>query len=149
MTGIDHLLDSNIVIGLLKGDPAVVALALQSGLTLSRAGVSQITRMELLGFPAITPAEEQATRALLNLCQVIGISDAVDGCGGARSGLIVGGASGRGVHRYEPKAASVAASWAQAPSAPKSSAVESDRWRCSRVATSPPRNASQRTTCCR
>lgn len=78
MTGIDHLLDSNIVIGLLKGDPAVVALALQSGLTLSRAGVSQITRMELLGFPAITPAEEQATRALLNLCQVIGISDEIE-----------------------------------------------------------------------
>ena len=78
MTGTDHLLDSNIVIGLLKGDPAVVALALQSGLTLSRAGVSQITRMELLGFPAITPAEEQATRALLNLCQVIGISDEIE-----------------------------------------------------------------------
>ena len=78
MTGTDHLLDSNIVIGLLKGDPAVVALAQQSGLTLSRAGVSQITRMELLGFPAITPAEEQATRALLNLCQVIGISDEIE-----------------------------------------------------------------------
>ena len=78
MTGTDHLLDSNIVIGLLKGDPAVVALALQSGLTLSRAGVSQITRMELLGFPAITPAEEQATRALLNLCQMIGISDEIE-----------------------------------------------------------------------
>jgi predicted nucleic acid-binding protein len=62
MTGIDHLLDSNIV----------------SGLTLSRAGVSQISRMELLGFPAITPGEEQATRALLNLCQVIGISDEIE-----------------------------------------------------------------------
>ena len=49
MTGIEFLLDTNMVIGLLKGYGPAVTLAEQSGLVLEKAAVSQITRMELLG----------------------------------------------------------------------------------------------------
>ena len=64
-SGIDHLLDTNVVIGLLKGHAPAVALAQSAGLVLNRAAVSQITRMELLGFPAIAPEEELAAHAFL------------------------------------------------------------------------------------
>jgi predicted nucleic acid-binding protein len=78
MSGIDHLLDTNIVIGLLKGSEPTLMLVKASGLVLARAGVSQITRMELLGFPGLGEVEEQATRAFLGLCQVVAISDEVE-----------------------------------------------------------------------
>lgn len=49
MSGSEFLLDTNIVIGLLKGYAPALMLAEQAGLSLDRAVVSQITRMELLG----------------------------------------------------------------------------------------------------
>ena len=70
MSGTEFLLDTNIVIGLLKGQAQAVALAERAGLALDRAAVSQITRMELLGFPKLTDAEDQDIRGLLALCQV-------------------------------------------------------------------------------
>lgn len=78
MTGIDHLLDTNVVIGLLKGSQAAIDLASSAGLTLHRAGVSQISRMELLGFPGLTEEEERATRAFLEACQVVGLTAEVE-----------------------------------------------------------------------
>lgn len=78
MSGIEQLLDTNVVIGLLKGRDAAVALAQQSALALDRAAVSQITRMELFGFPGLTEAEERATHDFLSRCQVIGITDDVE-----------------------------------------------------------------------
>jgi predicted nucleic acid-binding protein len=78
VNGIDHLIDTNVVIGLLKGTEAAVALAQQAGLALDRAAVSQITRMELLGFAGLTDAEEQATRNLLSAVQVVGITAEVE-----------------------------------------------------------------------
>ena len=77
-SGIDHLLDTNVVIGLLKGHAPAVALAQSAGLALDRAAVSQITRMELLGFPAIAPEEELAAHAFLSQCRVLGISDEIE-----------------------------------------------------------------------
>lgn len=70
MSGIEFLLDSNIVIGLLKGHAKAVALAERAGLRLDRAAISQITRMELLGYPKLTDAEDRDIRNLLALCQV-------------------------------------------------------------------------------
>lgn len=78
MSGIDHLLDTNVVIGLLKGHEAAVRLAQEAGLSLRTAGVSQITRMELLGFPGLTPDEDAATRAFLAPCQVVGLTAEVE-----------------------------------------------------------------------
>ena len=76
--GIDHLLDTNVVIGLLKGHAPAVALAQSAGLALDRAAVSQITRMDLLGFPAIAPEVELAAQAFLSQCRVLGISDEIE-----------------------------------------------------------------------
>ena len=50
----------------------------QSGLIMARTGVSQITRMELLGFPALGEQEEQAARAFLSCCEVVRLSDDIE-----------------------------------------------------------------------
>jgi predicted nucleic acid-binding protein len=78
MSGIDHLLDTNVVIGLLKGAESAVALAQQAGMALDRAAVSQITRMELPGFAGLNDAEEQAARAFLSAFQVVGITAEIE-----------------------------------------------------------------------
>ncbi len=75
---VDHLLDTNVVIGLLKGHAAAVALAEGAGLMPGRFGVSQITRMELLGYPGLTDAEDEAVRRWLALCRVLPIDDATE-----------------------------------------------------------------------
>jgi predicted nucleic acid-binding protein len=51
MSGVEFLLDTNMVIGLFKGHMPAVTLAEQSGLALYETALSQITRMELLGYP--------------------------------------------------------------------------------------------------
>jgi predicted nucleic acid-binding protein len=67
-----------VVIGLLKGHGAAVELARNSGLSLQRADVSQITRMELLGYPGLTEEEERAARSFVGACQVIGLDEVVE-----------------------------------------------------------------------
>lgn len=78
MSGRRFLLDTNVVIGLLKADPAAIALQRELGFDLPTSAVSQITRMELLGFPGLLADEESAIRALLDACEVVAISDAVE-----------------------------------------------------------------------
>lgn len=78
MNGIEWLLDTNMVIGLLKGHAAAMALAEQSGLVLDKAAVSQITRMELLGYSKLTDLEEQEIRQFLAACQVHLLSEAIE-----------------------------------------------------------------------
>lgn len=78
MNGIEWLLDTNMVIGLLKAHAPAVALAEERGLELSRAAASQITRMELLGFPGLTGDEENSIRNFLGSCRVIPIEDAIE-----------------------------------------------------------------------
>ncbi|MCK6424879.1 MAG: type II toxin-antitoxin system VapC family toxin [Burkholderiaceae bacterium] len=78
MNGIEHLLDTNVLIGLLKGHEPAQRLASEAGLSLRRAGISQISRIELLGFPALSQQEEQQCLALLDLCQMVHITDAVE-----------------------------------------------------------------------
>ena len=78
MSGIDHVIDTNVVIGLLKGHTAAVELAREAGLQLQRAGISQITRMELLGYPGLTDEEDRAARAFIGACQVIRLDDDVE-----------------------------------------------------------------------
>ncbi len=66
MSGTKYLLDTNMVIGLLKGHAPAIALAAQAGLTENDTiAVSQITRMELLGFPQLTDAEDGVIRSFL------------------------------------------------------------------------------------
>jgi predicted nucleic acid-binding protein len=59
------LLDTNVIIGLLKANPAAVALLRDHGLSLTQCAYSSITRMELLGFPGIIEAEQQTISDLL------------------------------------------------------------------------------------
>ena len=59
MTGIKFLLDTNIVIGLLKEYEPAINLVEEIGVVLEKSAVSQITRMELLGHPKITLDDER------------------------------------------------------------------------------------------
>ena len=78
MSGIEFLLDTNMVIGVLKGHAPAIALAEQSGLALDKCAVSQITRMELLGYPQLTDNEDQTIRSFLANCQVRMLDEQVE-----------------------------------------------------------------------
>ena len=78
MSGLEWLLDTNIVIGVLKQYPPAVALFEEKGLVLGRAAVSQITRMELLGYPQLAASEEVVIRDFLGQCLTIAIDDRIE-----------------------------------------------------------------------
>jgi len=59
MSGIKYLLDTNLVLGLLKASPEVVDMVTSRGLLASSCAFSAVTRMELLGYPSITNDEER------------------------------------------------------------------------------------------
>ena len=62
MSGCKFLLDTNFILGMLKGTPAVVELIQRERLMAGQCAYSAITRMELLGFPGITPVEDMLIR---------------------------------------------------------------------------------------
>jgi predicted nucleic acid-binding protein len=78
VSGIKFLLDTNLVLGLLQGNVAAIDCANSAGLSLAHAGISQISRMELLGFAGISDREQSAIEALLVQLQVLSISPAVE-----------------------------------------------------------------------
>lgn len=78
MSGTKCLLDTNVVIGLLKQRTAAVELIEAHKLDLSQVAISQITRMELLGFPGLPKLEEQRIQAFLQSCLVLPIDEAVE-----------------------------------------------------------------------
>ncbi len=59
MNGINFLLDTNFILGLLKVTPEVLAIVEVRDLLASSCAYSDVTRMELLGYPNITPDEER------------------------------------------------------------------------------------------
>ncbi len=78
MTGIKFLLDTNIVIGLLKEYDPAIKLAEEVGVVLEESAVSQITRMELLGHPKITLDDERLIQLFLKECQVLLIDERIE-----------------------------------------------------------------------
>jgi len=58
VNGIDYLLDTNFILGLLKAAPESLALIGQRQIEARQCAYSAITRMELLGFPGLTASEE-------------------------------------------------------------------------------------------
>jgi predicted nucleic acid-binding protein len=78
MSGPDFLLDTNVVIGLLNRSPPAHEIALAFGINLAGNAVSQISRMELLGFPKMTIEDEKGVRNFLADCEVIAIDDQVE-----------------------------------------------------------------------
>ena len=58
MSGVKYLLDTNYILGLLKSAPEVLSEVTRRDILTVECGYSAITRMELLGFPGITVAED-------------------------------------------------------------------------------------------
>lgn len=78
MSGAKCLLDTNVVIGLLKQQAAAIELTEAHQLDSGQVAISQITRMELLGFPGLPEAEEQRIQGFLQSCLVLLIDEAVE-----------------------------------------------------------------------
>jgi len=68
MSGIDYIIDTNILIYILKGDPKVKYFTQDEAL-----GVSCITEMEVLGKYMISTFEKQIIDRFLNRCYIIEI----------------------------------------------------------------------------
>ena len=59
MNGVSVLLDTNFILGMLKSSPPVLETLALKRLTSEQCAFSAGTRMELLGFPGITPDDDQ------------------------------------------------------------------------------------------
>lgn len=77
MSGIRFLLDTNFAIGLLRSDPTAVALQQQLGIPTGGNALSQISRIELLGYPRMDPSDEFQVKKFVAFCDVLAIDDAV------------------------------------------------------------------------
>jgi predicted nucleic acid-binding protein len=78
MSGIKYLLDTNFVLGLLKATPEVLALAQSRDVLVSSCAYSAVTRMELLGYPDITPHEERLITERLDQLGYLPITLAIE-----------------------------------------------------------------------
>ncbi len=76
MNGIKYLLDTNIILGIIKGNND--AIALLKTMDLSCYAYSSITRMELLGFTRITPHEIGIINELLNNMLQIRVDEGIE-----------------------------------------------------------------------
>lgn len=72
----DFLLDTNIILGFLNGH-AKINDFFRKNLKQQVIYASQITRMELLGYPNITTDEESSLKSFLSLIKILPISDVI------------------------------------------------------------------------
>ena len=66
MNGVKYLLDTNIIIGLLKDVSEVVAIIAESDISPNECAYSGITRVELLGFSEMDAGQEQGIVSILS-----------------------------------------------------------------------------------
>ncbi len=78
MSGNEWLLDTNVVIGLLKGSPAVLDLLGSYNIPANSLAVSQISRMELLGYPQLTAQEEAVITGFLGTCRICLLDETIE-----------------------------------------------------------------------
>lgn len=78
MSGTKWLLDTNFVIGWLKGSEAVQSVLHDFSISLQNCAYSFITRIELLGFPTITDAEAKSIENLLSAMNYVPMSQAIE-----------------------------------------------------------------------
>lgn len=78
MSGVEYLLDTNFILGMLKSTPEVLEALNARGLKASQCAYSAVTRMELLGFPGIAPDEEALIRSRLSALSYLAIDGAVE-----------------------------------------------------------------------
>lgn len=77
MNGTDNvLLDTNVILGFLNGNAKINSF-FEKQLMKSHLHVSQVTRMELLGYPNISPDEEKFLKSLLSQVKILPIDDTV------------------------------------------------------------------------
>lgn len=57
MSGTNSLLDTNIIIGIVKGNDEILAVLRSRAIEIDNCAYSFISRIELLGYPKITNAE--------------------------------------------------------------------------------------------
>jgi len=78
MSGIKYLLDTNIIIGMYEHSQTVINLLQNKKVTINECAFSNITRMELLGFPDITELEAQAIKNLLSMMECLNLSSSIE-----------------------------------------------------------------------
>jgi len=78
MSGVEYLLDTNFILGMLKNSPEVSEILASKQLNASQCAYSAVTRMELLGFPGITFDEDALIRSRLDLFGYLPIDLAVE-----------------------------------------------------------------------
>lgn len=77
MNGKDNfLLDTNIVLGFLSGNTKITDF-FEKKLMQSNLHVSQVTRMELLGYPGITSQEKKNLKKFLSYVKILPINEAI------------------------------------------------------------------------
>ena len=78
VTTAQFLLDTNVVIGLVKGPGAARDLVDSNNAPPEICAISQITRIELLSFHALSPGEEARIKALLSVMTVMLLNDQIE-----------------------------------------------------------------------
>lgn len=78
MSGTKLLLDTNFAIGLLKGNETVQQVLRDRPISIQVCSYSFITRIELLGFSAITNAEIESIEKLLSAMTYLPMSQAIE-----------------------------------------------------------------------
>lgn len=73
-----YLLDTNILIGILADNADIVAATIGRGIGPADCAFSAITRMELLGYPAISDAERADIEALLSQMTYLPLTRAIE-----------------------------------------------------------------------
>jgi len=72
------LLDTNIMIGILKAQPPTIALLANEQLEFDNCAISQITRMELLSYPSLEVSEKEVIQSLLANLLVLILDERVE-----------------------------------------------------------------------
>lgn len=75
MNGIKYLLDTNIIIDLLKQNNNLLKV---QNIALNTCAVSQISRMELLSFPKLTKQEDSAIRNLMKVMTTFMLTEEIE-----------------------------------------------------------------------
>jgi len=78
MSGLEFLLDTNVVIGHLAGQAAARTLIQEKNAALGQCAISQITRMELLSFPSLTADAQSQIEEFLSAMTVILLDDRIE-----------------------------------------------------------------------
>ena len=78
MSGLRHLLDTNVAIGYLDGSDSARHLIDQYGANTANSAISQITRIELLSYSALSAEEEARIQPLLAAVPVILLDDRIE-----------------------------------------------------------------------